>query len=71
MVRGGRGGIVLLVAGVICLIGSAVMWWDAVRDGLTFDSAIRPAAFTIMGLFWVLFWHKTKDAGEPDREGDA
>jgi hypothetical protein len=62
MMRSGKGGLVLLAAGVICLIGSAVMWWDALREGLAFDSAIRPAAFTIMGLFWVLFWHKTKDA---------
>ncbi len=60
MVRSERGRLVLLIAGVVCLIGSAVMWWDAARYGFTAEAAVRPAAFTLMGLFWVLFWHKTK-----------
>jgi hypothetical protein len=62
MVRSEKGRLVLLIAGVVCLIGSGVLWWDVVRDGVTAEGAVRPAAFTLMGLFWVLFWHKTKGA---------
>lgn len=62
MARGKKGRLLLLVAGVVCLIASGVMWWALARDGITIDGAVRPAAFTLMGLFWVLYSQKSKSA---------
>ena len=62
MVRSEKGRLLFLIVGVVCLIASAVMWWDLARDGITASGAVRPAFFTLMGFFWLFVSHKAKSA---------
>ena len=57
----------LFIATVVCLNGAAIMWSNLARGRFTPGGAVRAAAFTLMGLFWLLVLNKAKgaeDAGD-------
>ena len=57
----------MIVAAVVVLIGSAILWWDLAREGFTIDGLLVPALFTVLGGFWLAMGFRPP----PDRDDDA
>ena len=56
----------VIVAAVVVLIGSAILWWDLAREGFTVDGLLVPALFTVLGVFWLAMGFRARPNGDPD-----
>ena len=56
----------LIVAAVVILIGSAVLWWDLAREGFTVAGSLVPALFTGLGVFWLAMAFRARPDGGAD-----
>ena len=63
----------MIVAAVVVLIGSAILWWDLAREGFTIDGFLVPALFSVLGVFWLVMGFRTdrEEDGEQPGETDS
>lgn len=54
----------VIVAAVVVLIGSAILWWDLVREGFTMGGVLVPALFTVLGVFWLAVGFRAPDGAD-------
>ena len=67
----GKGHYLFIGVGVICLIASAIIFWDVVRDGFTVKGMLSPGAFALIGLFWLLWGLKAGGTQKSSGSNDA
>lgn len=56
----------VIVAALVVLIGSGILWWDLAREGFTVDGVLVPALFTVLGAFWLAMGFRARSNGDGD-----
>ena len=62
MTKSGKGRLLFITTGVICLGSAAIMVWRRITDGLTMRGLLVPLAFVLIGVFWLILGLRTNGA---------
>ena len=65
MAQANRGSWVITLAGELCLFSGMILWVELIRGGISSWGLFLPAAFTLVGVFWL--GRGLEKAGSGDR----